>query len=410
MRSPLGSLLCAVVLVTTAGACSGSPVETPKPRPLPATPSVLPSTSPTPTPATTHSSVAPTVTPTVRPPSCSPAAVLTGWSTQRLAEQTVTVPVDEGNVGAIASEVAAGAGGVILFGSVAPTNLAASLAAVTRLAPGGIAPFVMTDEEGGAIQRMANLVGALPSAREMAETMSPSQIKDLAYRVGLKLRAAGVTMDLAPVLDLDAGVGPNNRNPDGTRSFSLDESIAASDGLAFARGLAAAGIVPVVKHFPGLGQATGNTDVTPASTLPWNTLQGAGLLPFASAARAGLPAVMVANASVPGLTPLPASISPTVITQVLKQGLGFNGLVLTDALSAVALSKAGYSVPRASVLALRAGADMVLFNAKASDVPALTASTVQAIVAAVDSGELSRARLVDAVLHILTAKRVSLCR
>lgn len=402
MRSPQRYLPVVAVLVTTVTACSGPPVETPKPRPLPAVPSVVPSPA---TPQPTHVS-----SPTVRPPSCAPTDVLANWSTQRLAEQTVTVPVDERDVSAVSAEVAAGAGGVILFGSEAPPNLGGSLAALSRLAPGGIAPFVMTDEEGGAIQRMANVVGSVPSAREMAETMTSAQIQSVAYSVGLRMREAGVTMDLAPVLDLDAGVGPNNQDADGTRSFSVVESVATADALAFARGLQAAGIVPVVKHFPGLGQATGNTDVMPASTLPWNTLQGAGLLPFESAVHTGLPAVMVANASVPGLTALPASISPTVITQVLRQRLGFNGLVLTDALSAEALSKSGYSVSRASVLALKAGADMVLFNAKAGDVASLTASTVEAIVAAVGSGELSRARLVDAVLHILTVKNVALCQ
>ena len=122
----------------------------------------------------------------------------------------------------------------------------------------------------------------------------------LALRVGRRMRAAGVTMDLAPVLDLDGGPGPNARDPDGTRSFSPIEKTASAAGLAFAAGLQAAGVVPVVKHFPGLGGATGNTDLMAAAMLPWSSLQRNGLLPFAAAVRAGVPAVMVANASVPG--------------------------------------------------------------------------------------------------------------
>jgi beta-N-acetylhexosaminidase len=89
--------------------------------------------------------------------------VLATWSVQRLAEQTVVIPVDAGNVGAVAGEVAAGAGGVILFGAQAPADLASSLARLVRNAPSGIAPLIMTDEEGGAVQRMANLVGWIPS-------------------------------------------------------------------------------------------------------------------------------------------------------------------------------------------------------------------------------------------------------
>ena len=132
------------------------------------------------------------------------------------------VPVEENDVASVTPDVAGGAGGVILFGSSAPPDLAHAIAGLAASAPGGIRPFVMTDEEGGAVQRMANLVGSVPSAREMGATMTPTQITRLARGLGLRLRAAGVTMDLAPVLDVDGGAGPDNRNPDGTRSFSAD--------------------------------------------------------------------------------------------------------------------------------------------------------------------------------------------
>lgn len=339
---------------------------------------------------------------------CRPEAQLATWSVTRLAEQTVVIPVNENNVAAITTEIAEGAGGVILFGSSAPANLGASLRQLISHAPGGIAPFVMTDEEGGAVQRMANLVGDIPSARQMAATMSAEQIEQLATQAGRAMKANGVTMDLAPVLDLDDRPGPSDANPDGTRSFSKVEKIAEADGLAFARGLQAAGVVPVVKHFPGLGGATGNTDTVAASTLPWSTLQQSGLLPFVAAVRAGLPAVMIANASVPGLTTLPASLSHAVITGVLREQLHFSGLVLTDSLSATAVHAAGYSVPSATVATLNAGADMILFTS--NSVATLTHQIVQAIVSAVGSGELTRARLEDAVTHILAAKQIDLCR
>ena len=331
------------------------------------------------------------------------------WSLQRLAEQTVVVPVDETGVGAVQNEVAAGAGGVLLFGTQAPLDLGAALAALKAQAPDGVAPLVMSDEEGGAIQRMANLVGAMPSAREMGATLTPAQIQALATTVGRRMKAAGVTMDLAPVLDLDGGDGPDPTDADGTRSFSLVAGVATADGLAFAAGLQAAGIVPAVKHFPGLGGATANPDLAPASTLPWSTLQGDGLLPFQAAISAHVPAVMVADAAVPGLTALPASLSPTVITAVLRNRLHFDGLVLTDSLSAAAVSAAGYTVAQAAVAALAAGADMVLYNGKPETIPGLTAATVQAIVDAARSGRLQRSRLENAVLHVLAAKHLGLC-
>ncbi len=321
----------------------------------------------------------------------------------------MVIPVIETNVTSITAEVAAGAGGVILFGSSAPANLGVQLRTLNGAAPHGIPPFVMTDEEGGVVQRMANLVGSIPSARQMAATLSPDEIRALATRVAQRMRAAGITMDLAPVLDLDAGQGPNNRDPDGTRSFSINANTTAADGAAFAAGLQAGGIVPVVKHFPGLGNASANTDVKPAVTLPWTTLEHAGLIPFERAFAAGAPAVMIANASVPGVTALPASISPALISGVLRSQLGFQGLVITNSLSAGALVDIGYPVPKAVVAAISAGADMVLFTAAPANVAALTSSTVAALVAAVTVGTLGRTRLESAVGHILAVKGVNLC-
>lgn len=349
------------------------------------------------------------VQPTASAAACTNASVLSGWTVRRLAQQTVVVPVPETDVGSISAEVSAGAGGVILFGSSAPSNLGTQLANLVKKAPGGVRPLVMTDEEGGSVQRMANLVGSMPSARQMAATMTATQIRSLAHKVGSKMHAAGVTMDLAPVLDLDNRAGPSSTNPDGTRSFSIHRKVATTDGLAFAHGLQDGGVIPVVKHFPGLGGATANTDVAPASTKPWSVLKTDGLLPFKSAVDAGLPAVMVANAKVPGLTKLPASLSVPVIRRVLRGQLGFHGLVMTDSLSAVAVRDAGFHVPSASVHALIAGADMVLYGATPSTVADLTRRTVNAIVNAVGSGALSRSRLENAALHVVDAKGVNLC-
>lgn len=280
----------------------------------------------------------------------------------------------------------------------------------TSSAPGGVPPLVMTDEEGGAVQRMVDLVGPIPSAREMASTMTTAQIQQLAETLGNQMNRAGVTMDLAPVLDLDDGVGPSPEDADGTRSFSIDPVLTSQDGLAFAEGLGTGGVIPVVKHFPGLGSATGNTDDGPAATLAWSTLRLDGLRPFRDAINAGVPAVMVANATVPGLSRLPASISRTVIGGVLRHHLGFSGLVMTDSVSAHALGDIGYSVPQAAVAALQAGADMVLFGTGVNDKPGLTHQVVRAITAAVKSGSISLSRLQDAVTHVLATKGINLCR
>jgi beta-N-acetylhexosaminidase len=341
---------------------------------------------------------------------CTSARVLSHWSLRRLAEQTMVIPVDENSVGSIAAEIRDGAGGVILYGSRAPADLAKRLAALSALAPGRIRPLVMTDEEGGVVQRMANLVGRIPSARHMGSTMTPKEIRALAHRAADRMAAAGVTMDLAPVLDLDNRPGPSATNPDGTRSFSIRRSVTTPDGLAFARGLESGGVIPVVKHFPGLGGATGNTDLTAAATRPWSRLRKDGLLPFSAAVEAGIPAIMVANAVVPGLTSRPATISPAAVHHVLRRRLGFHGLVLPDSLTAAALRAAGYDLRHAAVAALRVGNDMVLFNATAGQVAGTTERVVRAVVHAVRARLLPRARLTSAVWHVLHAKGVDLCR
>ncbi|MGA8246144.1 MAG: glycoside hydrolase family 3 N-terminal domain-containing protein [Nocardioides sp.] len=340
---------------------------------------------------------------------CTNQHRLHDWGTRRLAEQTVVVPVQETAVGDAEPEVADGAGGVILFGSRAPDDLASRLAALTAQAPDGIAPIVMTDEEGGTVQRMADLVGSVPSARHMGSTMTPRHIHRIAHRLGTRMKAAGVTMDLAPVLDLDGRAGPNDDDAIGTRSFSPRRRVATPAGLAFAQGLEDGGEIPVVKHFPGLGSANGNTDLRLAATEPWRLLRKNDLLPFEAAVDAGVPSVMVSNARIPGLTKLPASLARPVVHRVLRHQLGFHGLVLPDSLTAGAVVAAGYSLARAAVRALVVGDDMVLFNTASAHLPATTRHVVDALVSAVRSGDLSRDRLESAVGHVLSAKHVDLC-
>ncbi len=363
-------------------------------------------------PAAGATAAASPIRPSPRPSAaaaCTPAAVLSTWSLERRAAQLVVAPAEEDDVLAVQPLVAAGAGGIVLFGSDAPRSLPADLAALRQVAPGGVPPLVMTDEEGGEVQRMANLVGNLPWPRTMTATMTEDQVRALAEQVGLRMHAAGVTSDLAPVLDVSDSPGPDATYPDGPRSFSIQAPVATAYGLAFAQGLREAGVIPVVKHFPGLGQASYNTDFGPASVPPLSVLEAGSLRPFEAAIRAGVPALMVGNVTIPGLTgTLPASLSAAAVTGLLRHRLGFGGLVLTDSLSALAVQDAGYTVPQAAVLAIEAGADMVLFD---SPDPAATVNAIIAtITTAVISHQISVTRLNDAVQHVLRVKQVSLCR
>jgi beta-N-acetylhexosaminidase len=349
---------------------------------------------------------------------CTNGSVIASWPVARRAAQLIVVPVLAANPAAVEVAVSAQAGGVLILGSVPSSATLRSDLSATR-SGGGVPLMVMTDEEGGEVQRLLPDVSSLPWPRQMASTMTAGQVKDLAESLGRQMKGLGVDVDLAPVLDLDGGPELSASDPDGPRSFSTVASVAGTYGSAFVQGLAAAGVLAVVKHFPGLGGASGNTDYGPAATRPLSSLRASGLLPFQQSIGAGARAVMVANATVPGLTAEPASVSSAVITGLLRDQLHFGGLVMTDSLSAGALRQAGYSPISASVAAIEAGADMVLFGStlSAADTAALapgplsaeTGGIVDAITHAVQTGALPAARLNQAVADVIAAKGLNLC-
>jgi beta-N-acetylhexosaminidase len=340
---------------------------------------------------------------------CTNRARLATWSDRRLALLTIAVPVSEASPEQVVTEVRHGVGGVVLVGSSAPSDLGSRLAELESNVPGHRGLLVMTDEEGGGIQRVANLVGSLPWPAWMGEHWTPAEIEHAVARVSGRMAAINVNMDLAPVVDVDGtDAPPSSSNPDGWRSFSGRTPVVSRDGIAFMKGLAAGHVIAVLKHFPGLGGSSANSDDGPAHTLPWSTLRGVAIPPFANAIARGAPAIMVANDTVPGLTSLPAGLSRTVIREELEGTLGFHGLVMTDALNAKAISSAGYTIPQAAVQALRAGADMVLFGPGPNAANA-TRGIASAAVDAVADGSLSHERLVDAAASVLAVRDVSLC-
>jgi beta-N-acetylhexosaminidase len=357
-----------------------------------------------------------TSTSTTAPPgtpgslSCALADVAT-WTLTQVADETIVVPVEAGHVGAMGPAARDGYGGIILFGTTAPRAIASVLARLQTMTPHHSSMLVMTDEEGGGVMRLTNVVGAFPWAQVMGSTMTAARIRAIGERVGGQLLASGVNTDLAPVADLDGRhVYPGAADPDGYRSFSATPSIAAADATAFANGLAQAGVTAVEKHFPGLGGATRNTDQGPARTLAWSVLRTTALVPYEQAIAAGVPAVMVSNASVPGLTPLPASLSPAVVKE-LRGGLGFHGLVIDDALSAGAIVALHLGVAGASVRAIEAGVDLVLYGPPGSPASALgrAAAISAALVRAVDSGALARSTLDAAAAQVLATRTTLSC-
>ncbi|HET8990505.1 MAG TPA: glycoside hydrolase family 3 N-terminal domain-containing protein [Acidimicrobiales bacterium] len=359
---------------------------------------------------TTTTAATTTSTAPAGPLACARRAVAL-WSLPRLADEVVAVSVDAAHVGSYGPAAHAGFGALLVFGSRAPATFARVVARLQRMTPGGLSMLVMSDEEGGGVARLTNVVADPPWARTMGTSWSPARIELAGERLGASMLAAGLTVDLAPVLDVDPrAVYPGARDPDGLRSFSGVAATVAADGTAFSEGLARAGVTAVVKHFPGLGGATGNTDYAPAATRPWPQLVASDLAPFRAAIAAGVPAVMVANARVPGLTAEPASLS-AVVYRYLRGPMGFRGLTMTDSLSAGGISAIGLSVPAASVAAVRAGADLVLAGPSPTPASALALAraSAAALAAAVTHGGLSRATLAEAAAQVVATRNVLSC-
>ncbi|MDO5512355.1 glycoside hydrolase family 3 N-terminal domain-containing protein [Corynebacterium sp.] len=256
---------------------------------------------------------------------------------------------------------------------------------------------VSIDFEGGRVQRHAGILGPRMSPREMAATMSPEQVEAYARDLGESLRRHGVTVDFAPVLDVDAG----GLEIVGDRSFSRDPILAGEYGAAFARGLRAAGITPVFKHFPGHGQASGDTHHMLAVTPPVEAVVAHDLPPYAVALPQTEAGVMVGHMVVPGLGDgvTPSSLDPAAY-QLLRTGnypggRPFDGVVYTDDLTGMRAVTDRYSLPEAVVFAVRAGADRPLFSSGGALVAA-----IDALDRAVAEGHIPAERLASAAFRV----------
>lgn len=259
---------------------------------------------------------------------------------------------------------------------------------------------VSVDEEGGRIDRLASLIGRAPSARSLAASSSPGQVYEQAKQRGQAMRKLGITIDFAPVADV-------SDQPDGTligdRSFSNNPDTVTVYAGAYARGLRDAGVLPVLKHFPGYGHGSGDPRTSAVLTPPLDQLEKVDLVPYRTLLAEAPVAVMVGNLEVPGLTgDLPASQSPAAISLLRTGGYGappFDGPVFTDDLSSTRAITDSYSVVEAVLRALQAGADTAIW-VSTTEVPAV----LDRLEAAVKQGELNMDAVDQKVLRIATLK------
>jgi beta-N-acetylhexosaminidase len=293
-----------------------------------------------------------------------------------------------------------GLGSVCLFGSNIPSYAGVRALSDAVHAAGGDV-LVATDEEGGDVTRLHTAEGSpFPGNAALGAVDDLPLTRRVAASIGNLLVAAGVDLDLAPVVDVNS----DPRNPViGVRSFGADPVLVARHTTAYVEGLQSAGVGACAKHFPGHGDTAVDSHLgLPTVEVGLDVLLARELVPFAAAVRAGTLAVMTSHVLLPALDAhRPATLSPTVLG-LLRGELGFEGLLVSDAVD-MAGASAGRGEPAAAVLALAAGCDLVCLGADKDEAGHI--AVLDAIVQAVEDGSLPEQRLAEAAGRVVAAAR-----
>lgn len=260
---------------------------------------------------------------------------------------------------------------------------------------------VSVDEEGGRVSRLKSRIGTAPSPRQLAQTQTPEQVHDLELQRGQAMKKLGITIDFAPVVDV-------TDEPDdaviGNRSFGSDPAKVTQFAGAYAQGLRDAGVLPVLKHFPGHGHGSGDSHTGEVTTPPLAELMDDDLVPYRTLLKDSPVAVMVGHLKVPELTgDDPASLSPAAV-RLLRDGTGyggppFDGPVFSDDLSSMAAISDKFGVSEAVLRTLQAGTDVALW-VTTDEVPAVLDRLQQAVA----SGELPGQRVDQSLVRVAKMK------
>ncbi|MFD8737249.1 glycoside hydrolase family 3 protein [Streptomyces sp. NPDC059618] len=290
-----------------------------------------------------------------------------------------------------------GLASVGLFGrNIASPGQLAALTAQLRAERDDV--LVAIDEEGGDVTRLEVRTGSsFPGNHALGAVDDVELTEQVALELGRRLAACGVNLNWAPSADVNS----NPANPViGVRSFGADTGLVARHTAAYVTGLQAAGVAACTKHFPGHGDtAVDSHHALPRIDADLSVLQSRELVPFRAAIAAGSRAVMSAHILVPALDPdRPATLSRRILTGLLREELGYDGLIVTDGMEMQAIA-ATYGIERGSVLAIAAGADAICVGGGLADDDTVRRLR-DALVSAVRSGELSEERLADAANRV----------
>lgn len=291
-------------------------------------------------------------------------------------------------------------GGFILFSENFESYEQASKFIKDINATSDIPMFLSIDQEGGRVQRLKTLSDAsvtiIPPMLDLGNTNDTNLAYSVGRVMGEELRVFGINMNFAPVLDIYSNF---NNKVIGNRSFGINSKVVSDMGISFAKGLENTGVIAGYKHFPGHGDTLEDSHYDlPVITKTKEELMQFELVPFIKAIEEGANVIMVGHLAVPNITSddTPASLSKKVITDFLKDELGFEGLVITDALNMGALTNT-YSKKEIYIKAINAGVDILLMASPSKD-------AVKIIKEAVINGEIKEEQINNSVEKILRLK------
>lgn len=292
-----------------------------------------------------------------------------------------------------------GLGGAILFSdNITNSAQLVSLTNGIKDCSGSTPILIAMDEEGGRVTRLPNDVLSMPSAYTLASSGDSDYCYSAGQNIGRQIKAFGLSTGFSP--DLDIWSNPDN-TVIGDRSFGTTADEVCKYGIANLKGIMSTGTIAVAKHFPGHGDTDTDSHYgLPVVSKTKSELDQNELIPFKEAIANDIPGIMAAHILCTELDDEnPASLSKAIVTDLLKGELGFKGIVFTDDLTMGAISDQ-YTAAEASVKALNAGCDMLLVCFEYDNAN----SAIDAIINAINNGELDEKRLDDAVLRILAIK------
>jgi len=297
-------------------------------------------------------------------------------------------------------------GGIILFArNVDSPEQVAEIAREAQSLTQELPLWVSVDQEGGRVARLKTPFTVWPPMMTLGRSGDAQLAARFARALAAELRAVGISMDYTPVLDILT----NASNPViGDRALATDAEQVAKLGQVIIRTLQENGIAACGKHFPGHGDTSVDSHFElPLIEHPPDRIERVELVPFRAAIEAGVASIMTAHILIPALdTERPATLSRRVVTTMLKQELGYEGLVLSDDLEMKAIS-GRYGMAEATVMAIAAGCDAVLMCGEGQD---KQAEAIEAVIHAAEAGELSEKRLEDALARHRRVKERFLVR